>query len=500
MRNREDRDTPGVDCSHSYSRFGTGGHCRHGEGSVRSSTPWRNRGGDQPRADREGSYSRQRWHRAVPDRGSAAGHLHGDVYFGRVQHVQTGRRRVDRHVHRDHQRRAQGGLTRGNDHRHRREPGRGCTEREAGDDAEQRCRQGHPDRPELQRDGQRRAGRHHELERCRDRNGHDAVSDSWRPKQRGPSHSRWAEYREPPGRQPAALLHRRRRERRGSLVHDVRGLGRVGDSRAGDEHRAENRRQHHPRLGVLQRQRRKAAVRQLQRHPAVRRPRGTHSADEGVRPQRGRRWSDQKRSRVVLRQRAHAGQHANHRERVLQPECGRPDKVDVCARYEPAGVPGPDLRERERAGHVAGDHAQQDRRVLGRTGELPELRGIDHRHHRSATSLAGGPRRGRHQAASRAASDLVVARDEPAASGRRLRRRVLRLGQLRAEPEPHSRSHRRRRAMRGGLCREWRHPGPGLPLAGLRAELCGLVQLEGVGLVRDRETKPENRVPGYVDD
>ena len=53
---------------------------------------------------------------------------------------------------------------------------------------------------------------------------------------------------------------------------------------------------------------------------------------------------------------------------------GDPTKWTVRAGPEPAGVLGSDLGERERARHVAGDAAQQDRRLLGRAGGLPEVR------------------------------------------------------------------------------------------------------------------------------
>ena len=59
------------------------------------------------------------------------------------------------------------------------------------------------------------------------------------------------------------------------------------------------------------------------------------------------------------------GSTRNDCEHLLQPECRRPDEVDLRAGSEPAGVLGPDLGERERARHVAGHRAQQDRRRSG---------------------------------------------------------------------------------------------------------------------------------------
>ena len=170
----------------------------------------------------KGPHGGQRRHRAVPHRRPAARHLHGHLHADGVQHVQARRHRADRLVHGDHQRRPQGRHARGNDHGHRRNPGRRRPEREAGDDAEQRRPQGHPDRPQLQRHGRRRARRRHQPERRRDGNGHDAVSDPRRPQQRGPHDGGRAQHREPAGRQSAAGLRRGRRQRAGSLVHDLR--------------------------------------------------------------------------------------------------------------------------------------------------------------------------------------------------------------------------------------------------------------------------------------
>ena len=52
-------------------------------------------------------------------------------------------------------------------------------------------------------------------------------------------------------------------------------------------------------------------------------------------------------------------------EPVLQPERRRSDQVAVRAGPEPAGILRSDVGERQRARHLAGDAAQQDRRILG---------------------------------------------------------------------------------------------------------------------------------------
>ena len=75
-------------------------------------------------------------------------------------------------------------------------------------------------------------------------------------------------------------------------------------------------------------------------------------------------------------------------------ECGRPDEVGIPARRRPQrpsaadGVFRSHVEQRQHARHVAGDAAQQDQRLLGRAGELPEVHGPDDRHHRSAARLA----------------------------------------------------------------------------------------------------------------
>ncbi len=59
-------------------------------------------------------------------------------------------------------------------------------------------------------------------------------------------------------------------------------------------------------------------------------------------------------------------------------------------------------------------------------------------------------------------------------------------GNFERDPNPDARSDSRHRAVRRRLRRERRHPGPGLPLAGLRQRLHRRLHLEGVDLVRHR--------------
>ena len=91
----------------------------------------------------------------------------------------------------------------------------------------------------------------------------------------------------------------------------------------------------------------------------------------------GVRRPDQAGPGVVLHQRPHAGQHANHGESVLQRERRRPDQWLVRAGPEPARLLRSHVGEHQRPRHLAGDAAQQGRRILGRAVGLPEVRGND---------------------------------------------------------------------------------------------------------------------------
>ena len=147
-------------------------------------------------------------------------------------------------------------------------------------------------------------------------------------------------------------------------------------------------------------------------------PHRRDSAQQGLRLQRRGGRADREGSGVVLRQRPHPGQHPRNRQRVLQPERGRPDQVALLAGHEPAGVLRPHLGERERAHHLAGDAAQQDRRLLGRAAHLPQVRGHDAGPHRSGARLARGHRQ-RLGHVPGAAGHLVVTGDEPPAASTR---------------------------------------------------------------------------------
>ncbi len=205
---------------------------------------------------------------------------------------------------------------------------------------------------------------------------------------------------------------------------------------------------------------------------------------------------------MVLRDRANPGQHARERQHVLQPERRR------CLAVAVSRGPGRQrsrllrshLGEHQRAFDLAGHAPQQDRRLLGRAVGVPEVRGRDHRHHHAAGRLARGDRARADAAAARAAGHVDVAADQPPAVRCRLRRHLLRLGQLRAGSEPHARSDPHHGTVRGGLRQQRRPRQPGLPLAGLGRQPHRLLHLEGIGRLRHRHPQRQSRLSGHADD
>ena len=101
-----------------------------------------------------------------------------------------------------------------------------------------------------------------------------------------------------------------------------------------------------------------------------------------------------------------------------------------------AGILRSHLEQRQRAPHLAGHAAQQDRRLLGRAGVCRKCTG-------PTTGITDPARVVSPEAAAPVQTkplrvpqvDLVVAGDEPAAARRGVRRHLLRLGQLRTRPE-----------------------------------------------------------------
>ena len=128
-------------------------------------------------------------------------------------------------------------------------------------------------------------------------------------------------------------------------------------------------------VGLLQRHRREAAVRQLHagaaRMPASRRRRRYTK----VYDLNGAFGGPIKKDRVWYFVNARTqGSTRTIANIYYNQNAGDPTKWTYDAGPEPAGVLGPDLGERERARHLAGHAAQQDRRLLGRAADLPEVR------------------------------------------------------------------------------------------------------------------------------
>ena len=157
------------------------------------------------------------------------GSLHRRVHPARLHHDAAGRagdRRQRRHHHRH---RAAGRRRPGNHHRHRRNAGRRRRQHQARDHARQRNDARAARRPQLQLpadDGSRPAVEHH---RRQHRPGVRHLPGARRPRRRVAPHGRGHEHQQPAGRQPAAELHRRHRQRAGSHGDDVGRSRRVGN-------------------------------------------------------------------------------------------------------------------------------------------------------------------------------------------------------------------------------------------------------------------------------
>lgn len=77
------------------------------------------------------------------------------------------------------------------------------------------------------------------------------------------------------------------------------------------------------------------------------------------------RWTDQARQGVVLCLVQGVRRRELYRRDVLQPQCGRPQRVDVSPRHDAPCLQQPDAICRERPGDVAGERQAQDERLLG---------------------------------------------------------------------------------------------------------------------------------------
>ena len=164
----------------------------------------------------------------------------------------------------------------------------------------------------------------------------------------------------------------------------------------------------------------------------------TGDADQqGLRPQWRVRRPDQERPGVVLHQRPHPGQHANHRESVRQRERGRPDEVDLCAGLEPA-------RFSDRTWENISARVTWQATPRNKVGGFWDEQSVCRTCEGTSTGIADPgadcrprPTASAHvQTAARHAGHVVVAVHEPAAVRRRLRRTYYGWGNFEREANP----------------------------------------------------------------
>jgi hypothetical protein len=219
---------------------------------------------------------------------------------------------------------------------------------------------------------------------------------------------------------------------------------------------------------------------------------------------------------VVLRQPAGAGRAPIGSRHVRQPERRRSDEVALRAGPGPPVAHADELSHRQPAPHLAGDAAQQDRRVLGRAeavpgrhvvGErkrLPQPAGLRIHLRRHGDDRARGRRhrRRRHerrvcqQHAARPAGDVVLAGDQPLPARGRLRHLPRALWQQRGSGQSDAPHGPRHRAVRGRMRAQRWHRQPDLPLAQLGGQLDRRAHVARVGVVRDRRAQHEVRLSG----
>ena len=165
---------------------------------------------------------------------------------------------------------------------------------------------------------------------------------------------------------------------------------------------------------------------------------------------------------------------------------------------QPAYI-GPDLGERERACHLAGHRAQQDQRLLGRAVALPEVHRDVPRPHGSGAGHARGDRRRIPDPAARETGHLVVAPDEPADAGRRLRRDCTTDGgNPERDPNP-----TRNLVRVAEQCASGCAANGGIPGLVYRSQDCGnnyggSYTWRASVCLRHRRAQPEGRLPGQL--
>ena len=276
------------------------------------------------------------------------------------------------------------------------------------------------------------------------------------------------------------------------------GLGESETGGPGDEHRAEDRRQLASRIGCSS----AAAARTFSRTTTEGTGLAAPTPLTKVYDLNGAVGGPIKKDRVwYFVDRAHAGQHAVNANQFVQPERRRPDEVALRPGPERPRILRSHVGEHQRPCDLAGDAAQQDRRLLGRAGGLPEVRGQYDRHHRLRRVVspeANGP------------DQTLPLRVPQVTWSSPVTNRLLLdagfggtyygWGNFERDPEPDARSDQGHRTVRGRLRRQRQSARARLPLAGLRRQPHRVVHLEGVAGVRHRRAQHEGRLSGHADD
>ena len=280
------------------------------------------------------------------------------------------------------------------------------------------------------------------------------------------------------------------------------GSGRGRDRRPRDEHRAEDRRQQDTKGPSTSAAPASTCSRATSRRSC--RPAGLAQRDadqQGLRPERRRGRADQEGQGLVLRQRAHAGQHADHGQSVLQPERGRPDQMALRAGPEPARLLRSHLGKRQRSRDLAGRRRATRSACSGTNSRSVESA-------RERRRVSPRPLRSSHPrpTASVPRSRFACSRStwSSPATNRLLFDAgfgddVLRVGQLRARREPDARLWSAcTEQCAGGCAANGGIPGSRLSLAGLERQLHGRLPVARIGVLRHGRAQPEDRAHGHV--
>ena len=192
------------------------------------------------------------------------------------------------------------------------------------------------------------------------------------------------------------------------------------------------------------------------------------------------RRTDHEGSRLVLRQRAHAGKHAKHPRHLLQPERRRRGRVAL--RPDPTRPQYTDRTWENLSGRVTWQATPRNK--IGGSGMSRSCAGRA-RERRSASPIrAYGSRGGRLspvQAASRHAGDLVVARDHRLLFDAGFGTTYYGWGNFERDPNPTRNLIRVTESCASGCADNGGVAGHHLPIAGLRQQLHRRVHVACVG-------------------